>query len=490
MKTCGVRLWLFALVLAAALPPVSVRAASKPSARGYPRLLQGPMLGAPGADRMNIWVRLSGPDEVQIEYAPESSPSNLRRTPVSRAKKVDDYTVVIPLAGLTPATTYLYRVIVAGAPDMNQGPLGFFTLRTAPTGPSVFSVALGSCARVERHPVQPIWAALRERNPSLMLWLGDNIYADTLDPDILAECYQRQRSLPEMQSFIRTVPQLTIWDDHDYGLNDSDRTSPFRGESLQVFQRYWANPTYGLPEAPGVFFRIGYGGVDFFMLDNRYHRDPPALPGQGPRSALGAVQKTWIKEQLRASRAAFKVVASGQTWTDEKGPGGESWEAFAEERAELIRFIREENIGGVLLLSGDNHVGELNCLPESERGGYDVFELSSSPLAQEPAVSWLNYRPIARIRQVYFGGSNFGLLSFDCSQSDPTVSITLHDTEGNRVWAPLVLRASELQNGVSVWREKMDRISRQRHDRAARGGSYYESNRSPPAPTLPVNPQE
>ena len=102
-------------------------------------------------------------------------------------------------------------------------------------------------------------------------------------------------------------------------------------------------------------------------------------------------------------------------------------------------------------------------------------------------MSWLNYRPIARIRQVYFGGSNSGLLSFDCSQSDPSVTISLHDTAGNRVWTPLVLRASELQNGVSVWREKMDRISRQRHERAARGGSYYESNRSPTAPTVDLN---
>jgi len=479
MKTCPARLLLLAWVLAAALPPTPVGAVSKPSERGYPRLLQGPMLGAPGPDRMNIWVRLSGPDEVQIEYAPESSPSHLRRTPVIRARKGDDYTAVVPLAGLTPATTYRYRVIVAGNPDMNQEPLGFFNLRTAPKEPSVFSVALGSCARVERHPVQPIWAALRDRAPSLMLWLGDNVYADTLDPEILAECYQRQRSLPEMQSFIRTVPQLAIWDDHDFGLNDSDRTSPFRDASLQVFQRYWANPSYGLPEAAGVFFSFSYGGVDFFMLDNRYHRDPPAVPAQGPRSSLGPAQKAWIKEQLRSSRAAFKVVASGQPWTDEKGPGGESWEAFAEERAELITFIREEKIGGVLLLSGDNHVGEINCLPESERGGYDLFELSSSPLAQDAASSWLNYRPVARVRQVYFGGSNFGLLSFDCSESDPSVTITLHSSAGNRVWAPLVLRASELQNGVSVWREKMDRVSKQRHDRAARGGSYYDANQSP-----------
>lgn len=100
---------------------------------------------------------------------------------------------------------------------------------------------------------------------------------------------------------------------------------------------------------------------------------PRSAPDGAGKSALGAAQKAWLKEQLRASRAPFKVVASGQPWSDEKGPGGESWQAFAHERRELFDFIREQGITGVVLLSGDNHVGELNCLPESARGGYDLL---------------------------------------------------------------------------------------------------------------------
>lgn len=467
---------LFGLAVVAVVPLWS---ASKPSAAGYARLLHGPMIGAVAPDRIDVWVRLSGPDEVQIEYGPVASPTELRRTPGLRVRKENDYAVVVPIAGLAAGTNYRYRVIVAGAPDMNQEPMGYFSATTAPApgDPAAFSVAFGSCVRVERYPVQPIWSALSKQRPDLMLWLGDNIYADTLDADILAECYQRQRALPESQSFLRSVPQLAIWDDHDFGLNDSDKGHPGKAESLRVFQRYWANPAYGLPGAPGVFFSYSYGGVDFFFVDTRYHRDPAGGPAGPAKSALGAEQKAWLKAQLRASRAPFKVIASGQPWSDEKGPGGESWEAFSHERAEIIGFIREEKISGVVLLSGDNHVGELNCLPESENGGYDLFEVSSSPLAQDTSVSWLNYRTIPRVRQVYFGGSNFGLLSFDLISADPVLTITLHDEQGKRVWSPLVLRASELKNGVSVWREKMDRISRQRFERAARGEPYYGSNK-------------
>lgn len=449
--------------------------ASKPSATGYARVLHGPMIGAVAPDRIDVWVRLSGPNDVQIEYGPATDLAELRRTPKQRARKEDDYAVVVPIRDLAAGTAYRYRVIVAGSPDMNQEPMGFFAANTAPASGerAAFSVAFGSCVRVERHPVQPIWSAIQARRPDLMFWLGDNIYADTLDGDILAECYQRQRGLPELQPFLRSVPQLAIWDDHDYGLNDSDKGHPGKAESLRVFQRYWANPAYGLPGTPGVFFAYTYGGVDFFFLDNRYHRDPAGSPAGPTKSALGAEQKAWLKAQLRASRAPFKMIASGQPWSDEKGPGGESWEAFAEERRELLDFIRDERINGVVLLSGDNHVGELNCLPESERGGYDLFEFSSSPLAQDPSVSWLNYRTIPRVRQVYFSGSNFGLLTFDLKPADPSLTMTLHDVQGNRVWAPLVIRASELRNATTIWREKMDRLSRQRFERAQRGGAYY-----------------
>lgn len=468
--------WLIGALTVVAVGPSW--SASKPSATGYPRLLHGPMIGAVTTDRIDVWVRLSGPNEVQIEYGPATAMAGLRRTSPQLARKEDDYAVVVPIRDLAADTAYRYRVIVAGEPDMNQEALGFFSAKTAPASDrrAAFSVAFGSCARVERYPVQPIWNALSQQRPDLMFWLGDNVYADTLDVAILAECYQRQRALPELQPFLRSVPQLAIWDDHDYGLNDSDKGHPAKADSLRVFQRYWANPAYGLPSASGVFFAYSYGGVDFFFLDNRYHRDPAGGPESPSKSALGTEQKAWLKAHLRASRAPFKVIASGQPWSDEKGPGGESWEAFSHERAEIITFIREEKISGVVLLSGDNHVGELNCLPESQNGGYDLFEISGSPLAQDTSVSWLNYRTIPRVRQVYFGGSNYGLLAFDLVPEDPVLTISLHDVQGKKVWSPLVLRASELKNGVSVWREKMDKISRQRFERASRGEPYFGPN--------------
>ena len=47
---------------------VSAAMAAKPSHTGYPRLMQGPMVGAVTDSEAKIWVRTSGAFEVVIVY--------------------------------------------------------------------------------------------------------------------------------------------------------------------------------------------------------------------------------------------------------------------------------------------------------------------------------------------------------------------------------------------------------------------------------------
>lgn len=439
---------------------------------GYPRLLHGPMLGWSGPDAMTIWARVSAPVDTAIEYCPAGGDWT-RSAPV-RADAANAYIVLHTLSGLPAGTEFAYRLIVDGATDPDTVRAEPFRARTAPAAPARFRFGFGSCARRQRHPVQPIWDALHRADPDLFFWLGDNIYGDSLDPDILREEYLRQRDIPNCRAFMAGRPQLAIWDDHDFALNDSDARNPVKAQALAVFNQVWSNPSGGLAGAPGVFFAHSYGGVDFFCLDNRYHRDPAGAPDAPGKTALGAVQRDWLKEALKASRAPFKMILSGQPWNDGKAPGQESWSSFTHERADLFAFIARERISGVVLLSGDTHVGELNALPDARYGaGYDLFELVSSPLAQDCATSYLNYRPIERVRQVYAGGSNAGIVDVDTTADDPTLRFQLVDTQGNAAWAPLELKASELSPGRSVWRDKADAISLARWDRAQAGAAYY-----------------
>ena len=452
-----------------------------------PRILQGPMLGAVTPTSIRIWVRVG--DEFPVSVAVSQSPrfEDAVVTAPVLASAENDLAVTVLVGGLQPATRYYYRVSVAGKRGKYTPDVPLLSFVTAPKlkKAAAFSVAFGSCARQPEDPDQVIWRAVAAANPDLFVWLGDNIYSDSGQLSTLNGEYQRQRDVVTYQPVARGIPQIAIWDDHDSGLNNGDGSSPYKENALQAFRNYWANPAYGLPDTPGVFFDYHYGGVDFFMLDDRYYRDANKRPDGPGKTMLGQRQKAWLKERLRASKAPFKVIASGSGWTRNNNPGDDSWASFVSERDELFNFIRDEKIGGVVLLSGDTHVGELNAIPWSEHGGYDLYNLVSSPLAQDTSDDFLEVRPELRIRQVYFGSANFGLLQFDLRGNDPWLEFNVLNYRGDAVWEPLRLYASDLVNGKASWPDKMDELSRERHASAQRGGEYYQ-----PLPVFPAPPSD
>jgi alkaline phosphatase D len=443
---------------AAALRPLRAFAATP----GYPRLMEGPIVGGVTPDSITLWGRASGEFDVDVEYSTDPMFSEPQRSASVRASVDTDYTVRVTVAGLAPATRYHYRLRVDGVPDRYR--LTPFWTRTAPAAPTAFRVAFGSCARHQLDAEQPVFHAIAAAEPDLFFWLGDNIYADTVSPRVLAEDYRRQRVILSSLPLMRRVPQLAIWDDHDFGLNNSDRSNPMRDATLAAFRNYWANPGGGLPECPGVFFQYAYGGVDFFFLDGRYYRTPNTDPDGPDKTLLGACQGEWLRQALLASRAPFKVLICGSGWSSEDGPTGDTWGAFLRERDSLFDFIRDRGIDGVFCLSGDTHFGEVNCIPWSARGGYDIYDFVSSPLAQATGTSFLDSEPELRIRSPYFRTVNFGLLEFEW-EPEPRVRFTLRDVRGDDAFAAMTLTPAELTNGVESWRLKIDPRERERRQR-------------------------
>jgi alkaline phosphatase D len=442
---------------------------------GYPRVMQGPMVGTVTDHGALIWLRLSGEYPVVIEYGTDFELTSFTSSQPIVSKKSNDYTIVVALDGLEPATEYFYRVLVNGEGDRYLEEFPPFRFKTAPKKGTAtnFRVAFGSCPKFQDDRVQPIWPVISELRPDLFLWIGDNIYGDSLDPDILREEYRRQRDVHGLQPLLHNTSHLAVWDDHDFALNNHDRTNPIKDQSLEVFEDYWANPSYGLPDAPGVFFSYSYGDVDFFFVDDRYYRDPNEDPDTPTKTMLGAEQFKWLQAQLTNSDATFKVIVSGSGFSNAEGEGGDSWAAFLHERDRLFDFIRDENINGVVLMSGDSHIGELNAIPWSAHGGYDLYDLVSSPLAQRNPDSWLHQRPERRIRPVYFRGSNVGVIDFIFDES-PRLMYRLIDIHGRSVWKTFELRAEELVNGVASWPDKVDTEELQRQQSYDAGTGYYE----------------
>jgi len=424
------------------------------------------MLGCVGPEGVAIWARANGHHEVSVQLDTD----RYFRNPVLASRVIarpeNDFVTVHNIDSLASNKYYYYRVLVnegrhlgswaRRVPDLAYlPPFGFKTAPAADTRVK-FRLAFGSCARVQSDATQPIWDAVAMWRPDLFFWLGDNVYGDSASAGILAGQYRQQRAVPSMQKIIRSIPQLAIWDDHDYGYNDTDGTYPFKKESLEVFKRYWVNPAYGLPDVPGVFFKYRYAGVDFFFLDGRYYRDPNSKKDNVGKTMLGAAQKAWLKKGLKESVAPFKFLISGSGWSGAGGHGNDSWSSFLTERDEIFNFIRDNGISGVVLLSGDTHVGELNVIPWSGQGGYDFYDLVSSPLAQNTGQSFLNQKPEMRARTPYSGSTNFGVIDFDMTADVTSLEFKLVTVQGGSVWRPLRLQGDELVNGAVTWKSRVN----------------------------------
>ncbi len=164
----------------------------------------------------------------------------------------------------------------------------------------------------------------------------------------------------------------------------------------------------------------------------------------------------WLQQQLSQSEATFKVLLSGSSWSNLAAENHNTWTAYPEDRNGLFSYIRENEIDGIVLLSGDDDEAEIKAIPMSRKGGYDFYELVSSPLAQNPTPDYTeDNTAVIAIEEPYADSMNFGTLTFDMAEDDPVVSLKVINVFGENVFPEFELRASELTNGKTSWKSKV-----------------------------------
>lgn len=418
-------------------------------AQSHPLLSAGPMLGYAEMTETVIWVQTTTDTEVQIRYWQKDKPETSRLTPVVRTAKENDHIALFRLTELPFGTRFEYELYLGGERVQRDYPLEF---QTQPhwrwrNDPPEFTVAFGSCAYfndpVFDRPGTPyggdyeIFEAIHRARPDLMLWLGDNIYY--IEPDWLTESgmryrWRHSRRYPQLQPLLASIHHYAIWDDHDYGPNDSDSSYRLKDVALKVFADYFPQVRYGLPEAPGCFYRFEWGDVEFFMLDDRTYRTPNRQrtnPEQ--RQMLGRAQLDWLKKSLRSSLATFKVIACGGQMINPM-VYFEGFGLFPNEQKELFDFIVQERITGVVFLSGDRHMGEmLKVVPE---GGYPFYEVTSSPLTAGTGRGHPDEaNNPARVEGTWvLGKRHFGLMRVVGKRGDRQLVFSLNDKDGKPLW--------------------------------------------------------
>jgi alkaline phosphatase D len=397
----------------------------QPVQPGPAYLMAGPMLGHTGPSEARVWIRATAPVPWSVRVSESPAMENAREVSGPALNEGSACTGVAVLDALKPATRYYYQVLLEGRPQ-NVAPFSHFTTAPEKGSKGRQRIAFGSCVGETPADSSSAWGELAARRDlgyaaggfDLFLMLGDNHYGNTTEIPKLRTYYTAHRLTAGWRELSSHRPVYAIWDDHDYGPNNSDGTQKGKEDSLRVFREFWANPSSGEPDNPGCYFTFQRGDVQFFMLDGRYHRSPDNAKDGPDKTMFGTAQIAWLKRELLASRATVKLLANGSEW--ESFGSVDSYSRYRTERDALLKWIDQEKIQGVVLLSGDRHFS----------AAYHVLgrfvELVSSPLGSRNAL----LTPNAERFTGHDEGSLWMILDIDTTGPEPSLTYEICQAGG------------------------------------------------------------
>jgi alkaline phosphatase D len=310
-------------------------------------------------------------------------------------------------------------------------------------------IAFGSCA--DQNKPCPIWGTIADAKPELLLLLGDTVYADLEEgklkpatPEKIVKAYGELAKLPDWKRLRKATPILATWDDHDYGHNDAGGEWEHKVAAQNAFHDFFETPADSPRRTQkGVYHADIFGPVgkrvQVILLDGRYFRsllkkaDKP-LPGtrivpyipiqDESATMLGDAQWTWLEEQLKKS-AELRLICSGIQVLNVDHPF-EKWGNLPKERQKLLGLIGSTGADGVVILSGDRHLGEISVDPKP--AGYPLFDITASGFNQA-SQEYRDPEPNKyRVSSLPYG-NHFGMVTIDWA-TDPVIGLQLRHESG------------------------------------------------------------
>ncbi len=403
----------------------------------------GPMVGYSQMREVALWVQLNAPAKVQIKYWDKSEVSKQYFTNAVKTKKESAYTAHLIADKVEPGRKYNYQLYINDTLIIRPYPLEFQAqdLWQYHHDPPKFSFAFGSGAYVNQEQYDRpkpyggdyrVYTSIYKKHPDFMLWGGDNIYLREADyfsrTGILAR-YSYHQSLPELQPLFGSIHNYAIWDDHDFGPDNSDRSFINKNITLEAFKLFWSNPSYGVMNKPGTTTFFKWNDVDFYLLDNRYYRSPDNRENTR-KVQFGENQIEWLIDALSFSKAPFKIIVTGGQMINPY-PDWETYAMFPEEKEELFKKIKSAGIKGVVFLTGDRHFTEISKL--ERKGTYPLYDFTISAFTSG-ANSWPEEPNFNRVEGTHIFKRNFAVFSFSGKRKHRTMTCTTFDVNGKKIW--------------------------------------------------------
>ncbi|GIL02669.1 MAG: alkaline phosphatase [Alphaproteobacteria bacterium] len=389
---------------------------SRASAR--PRFTHGVQSGDVDAGSGMVWARADRPARVLFEVATRESFADAVALAPLDALPETDFAVKRLIEDLPAGQDIFYRLRLADLSDINlvsEPIIGRF--RAAPAQRRSVRFAWSGDTAGQGWGIDDAgmltYAIIAGHQPDFLLHSGDGVYADgpladeVALPDgtvwtnrvITREKRKVAETLDEfrgqwrynlLDSHVRALaaicPTFFQWDDHEVVDNWSDSKdlsgdARYTEKSVHLLRARAARAFHEMtpirfsPGEPGrVYRRIAYGPLlDVFFLDMRAYRGPngPSMEtALTPRARiLGRQQLAWLKRELAASKAIWKVIAADMplgliVWDDWRARSGVEAVANGDhgsplgrelEIADLLAFIRAANIANTVWLTADVH---------------------------------------------------------------------------------------------------------------------------------------
>ncbi|MBC6456953.1 alkaline phosphatase D family protein [Actinomadura sp. HBU206391] len=374
---------------------------------GRPRLTHGVQSGDVTANGGVVWARSDQPARMLVEVSDRPDFKHARTVKGPLLTADTDFTGKTFLKGLPSDRRIHYRVRLEGDRTSSAPTAGGF--RTPPRGRRDLRFVWSGDLAGQGWGINPdlggyrIFSAMAALDPDFFLCSGDFVYSDgpltetvalpdgrtwrnlvTPEKAKVAETLAEYRGQfrynlldANLRAFNAAVPMVYQWDDHEVLNNwypgeilDDVRYTEKRVDVLAARARRAAieyTPTAIRSSNGRIYRKIEHGSLlDVFVVDMRTYKDPngPNTSTSGP-GLLGAEQLAWLKRELRASKATWKVIAADlpiglvvPDGTAQEGIAqGDGGRPLGREReiADLLSYAKRHRVDNMVWLTTDVH---------------------------------------------------------------------------------------------------------------------------------------
>jgi alkaline phosphatase D len=394
-----------------------------------------------------VWIQTDEPAQIRVQYRDQS-----KREYWSLPVTTNDHlahTAIIKLIQVEPGQEYSYAIEVNGKLSKKGGVFkspAFYHERTPPPD---LRIAVGGAHYAIQENYEPpyqilgggysIFNTILDNEPQFMIWAGNTAHlreSDWTTQSGYLKRFSTARGVPQLQALLANVPNIATWAHYDYATKNVGKFYAQRDFAETAFKAFWPMPT-SVPELPGIMTRFRSSDVDFILLDVRSHRNYSTKSDSFPK-ILGDEQIEWLRQELIASTATFKVVIAGAPILNPaESPANLS--AANYEQNKLLEMLRSERIKGLFFISGGKKNGELTRLVHAN--SYNIYDLTVGPLTGVPAESdELNFFRMPGTNTLE---RQFALIDFEGPENDRQIRIRVMNIEGNEIWSR-VIKASQL----------------------------------------------